>query len=322
MKNFFFCSIRFLVMASIICLSTATKAEYPDKPIRLIIPFVPGGTTDQIARTVGTHLSRAWGQPVVMENKPGANGVIASETLVSSRSDGYTLMLVAMGHAINPLIYQKLPYDTDRDFTPITLLAKFNQLILVNPNLPASNVKELIALSKIRPLTYGSGGNGSSQHLAGALFFSMAGIQGIHVPYKGGSQAMLDTISGNIDMMVAQPSSPTYVSSGQLKAIAIATKHRSPDYPNIPTIIESGVPKFESYSWYGLVGPKNLSPQVLNKINAETLVVLNSENFKNLVSSLGGETAGNTPAEFSKFIKDERRRYSVAFKNTEINLNQ
>jgi len=320
MKLLLVACIRFISIAYIICLSATAQAEYPDKPIRLIIPFVPGGTTDQIARSVGTHLSRVWGQPVVMENKPGANGVIASEALVTSKSDGYTLMLVAMGHAINPLIYKKLPYDTDRDFTPVTLLAKFNQLILVNPNLPASNVKELIALSKIRPLTYGSGGNGSSQHLAGALFFSMAGIQGTHIPYKGGSQAMLDTISGNIDMMVAQPSSPTYVSSGQLKALAIATKSRSPDYPNTPTVKESGGPSFESYSWYGLVAPKNLPPEILNKLNAETLVVLNSENFKHLVSSLGGETAGDTPAEFSKFIKDERKRYSVAFKNSEIKL--
>jgi len=320
MKPLLVVCIRFISIAFIICLSATAQAEYPDKPIRLIIPFVPGGTTDQIARSVGTHLSRVWGQPVVMENKPGANGVIASEALVTSKSDGYTLMLVAMGHAINPLIYKKLPYDTDRDFTPVTLLAKFNQLILVNPNLPASNVKELIALSKIRPLTYGSGGNGSSQHLAGALFFSMAGIQGTHIPYKGGSQAMLDTISGNIDMMVAQPSSPTYVSSGQLKALAIATKSRSPDYPNTPTVKESGGPSFESYSWYGLVAPKSLPPEILNKLNAETLVVLNSENFKHLVSSLGGETAGDTPAEFSKFIKDERKRYSVAFKNSEIKL--
>jgi hypothetical protein len=320
MKLLLVACIRFISIAYFICLSATAQAEYPDKPIRLIIPFVPGGTTDQIARSVGTHLSRVWGQPVVMENKPGANGVIASEALVTSKSDGYTLMLVAMGHAINPLIYKKLPYDTDRDFTPVTLLAKFNQLILVNPNLPASNVKELIALSKIRPLTYGSGGNGSSQHLAGALFFSMAGIQGTHIPYKGGSQAMLDTISGNIDMMVAQPSSPTYVSSGQLKALAIATKSRSPDYPNTPTVKESGGPSFESYSWYGLVAPKNLPPEILNKLNAETLVVLNSENFKHLVSSLGGETAGDTPAEFSKFIKDERKRYSVAFKNSEIKL--
>ena len=312
---------RFLVLACIGLLSITVKAEYPEKPIRLIIPFVAGGTTDQIARAVGTHLSQVWGQPVVMDNKPGANGVIASEIVAGAPNDGYTLMLVAMGHAVNPLIYKKLPYDTDRDFTPVTALAKFNQLILVNPKLPVSNVKELIALSKTRPITYGSGGNGSSQHLAGALFFSMARMQGTHVPYKGGSQAMLDTIAGNIDMMVAQPSSPTYVSSGQLKALAIATKNRSPDHPNTPTVKESGGPSFESYSWYGLIAPRNLPPEILNKLNAETLVVLNSENFKYLVSSLGGETAGTSPAEFAKFIKEERKRYAVAFKHADISVN-
>ena len=313
---------RFLVLVCIGLLSLTAKAEYPEKPIRLIIPFVAGGTTDQIARAVGTHLSQVWGQPVVMENKPGANGVIASEIVAGAPNDGYTLMLVAMGHAVNPLIYKKLPYDTDRDFTPVTSLAKFNQLILVNPKLPVKNVKDLIALSKTRPITYGSGGNGSSQHLAGALFFSMARMQGTHVPYKGGSQAMLDTIAGNIDMMVAQPSSPTYVSSGQLKALAIATKNRSPDYPNTPTVKESGGPSFESYSWYGLIAPKNLPPEILNKLNAETLVVLNSDNFKHLVSSLGGETAGTNPTEFAKFIKEERKRYAVAFKHTEISIDQ
>lgn len=318
---FNFSITRCFVLACIGLLSITVKAEYPEKPIRLIIPFVAGGTTDQIARAVGTHLSQAWGQPVVMDNKPGANGVIASEIVAGAPNDGYILMLVAMGHAVNPLIYKKLPYDTDRDFTPVTALAKFNQLILVNPKLPVSNVKELIALSKTRPITYGSGGNGSSQHLAGALFFSMARMQGTHVPYKGGSQAMLDTIAGNIDMMVAQPSSPTYVSSGQLKALAIATKNRSPDYPNTPTVKESGGPSFESYSWYGLIAPKNLPPEILNKLNAETLVVLNSENFKHLVSSLGGETAGTSPAEFAKFIKEERKRYAVAFKHADISVN-
>ena len=318
---FNFSITRCFVLACIGLLSITAKAEYPEKPIRLIIPFVAGGTTDQIARAVGTHLSQAWGQPVVMDNKPGANGVIASEIVAGAPNDGYTLMLVAMGHAVNPLIYKKLPYDTDRDFTPVTALAKFNQLILVNPKLPVSNVKELIALSKTRPITYGSGGNGSSQHLAGALFFSMARMQGTHVPYKGGSQAMLDTIAGNIDMMVAQPRSPTYVSSGQLKALAIATKNRSPDYPNTPTVKESGGPSFESYSWYGLIAPKNLPPEILNKLNAETLVVLNSENFKHLVSSLGGETAGTSPAEFAKFIKEERKRFAVAFKHADISVN-
>ena len=185
--------------------------QYPDKQIRMIIPFAAGGTTDLLARAIGQQLSEAWGQPVVSDNRAGANGVIASEIVAKSAGDGYTLELVAMGHATNPLVYRKLPFDSDKDFTPISQIATFPQLVMVNPKVPARTLAELLALAKTAnpPLTYGSGGNGSSQHFAGALFAHMAGIAITHVAYKGGNPALQDLMAGNVDMMIIQPNSPS-----------------------------------------------------------------------------------------------------------------
>ena len=184
------------------------QAQYPDKQIRMVIPFAAGGTTDLLARAIGQHMTEAWGQPVVADNRAGANGVIAAEIVAKSPGDGYTLRLVAMGHATNPLIYKKLPYDTDKDFTPISLVATFPQLVMVHPSVPAQTPGRARSRWRRRrhpPLTYASGGNGSSQHLAGALFAHMAGIKMTHVAYKGGNPALLDLMAGNVDMMIIQP---------------------------------------------------------------------------------------------------------------------
>src|SRR3954471_9947398 len=198
------------------------QGAYPDKQIRMVIPFAPGGTTDLLARAVGQHFSQAWGQPVVADNRAGANGVVAGEIVAKAPGDGYTLSVVAMGHAINPLIYKKLPYDGVSDFTPISLLATFPQLVLVHPSLPVKTLAELIELARKspKPLTYGSGGNGSSQHLAGALFAHMAGLTLTHVAYKGGNPAQLDLMAGNLDLVIIQPNAREVVTSGKLRALA------------------------------------------------------------------------------------------------------
>ena len=219
----------------------AGAAEYPAKPIRMLIPFAPGGATDILARYVGTHLSQALGVQVVPDNRPGANGIIAAEILVKSPADGHTLLFVAIGHAINSLIYKKLPYDTLNDFTPISLAATYTQLVIVHPSVPVKNVKELIALARTQPLNYASGGVGSSQHLAGALFSHLAKIKMNHIPYKGGAPGLLDVLAGNVELMITQPTSFEHIKQGRLRALAVSSPKRSPYWPDLPTVSEAAL---------------------------------------------------------------------------------
>jgi tripartite-type tricarboxylate transporter receptor subunit TctC len=285
--------------------------QYPDKQIRMIIPFAAGGTTDLLARAIGQQLNEMWGQPVISDNRAGANGVIAGEIVAKSPGDGYTLQLVAMGHATNPLLYRRLPYDTDRDFTSVSLLATFPQLVLVHPRVPARTLMELIDLAKKAspPLTFGSGGNGSSQHLAGALLAHMAGVTMTHVGYKGGNPAQLDLMAGNVDMMVIQPNSKELVVSGKLRALAVSSVKRSADYPWVPTVDEAGVPGYQAVAWYGLVGPKGLPPEILQILSDEVMRATAAPCVRSVVAASGGETVGNTPAQFAAFILTERQRY-------------
>jgi tripartite-type tricarboxylate transporter receptor subunit TctC len=291
----------------------ARAQGYPEKQIRMVIPFAPGGTTDLLARAVGQHLQETWGQPVVADNRAGANGVVAGEIVAKAAGDGYTLSTVAMGHAINPLIYRKLPYDGVNDFTPIGLLATFPQLVLVHPSLPVKTVSELIALAKgsPKPLAYGSGGNGSSQHLAGALFAHMTGLTLTHVAYKGGNPAQLDLMAGNLDMMIIQPNAKEVVTSGKLRALAVSSAQRSADYPDVPTVAEAGVPGYQSVAWYGLVGPKNLAPEPLKKVSEETIKAVAAPAVRSVIATQGGVAVGSTPAAFDEFIVAERKRYEA-----------
>ena len=289
------------------------EAGYPDKPIRMVIPFAPGGTTDLLARAVGQHMSQAWGQPVVADNRAGANGVVAGEIVAKSAGDGYTLSMVAMGHAINPLLYKKLPYDGERDFTPISLIATFPQLVLVKPALKANTLPELLALAKSAtpPLTYASGGNGSSQHLAGALLGHMAGVSLTHVAYKGGNPAQLDLMAGNVDMMITQPNSRDLITTGKMRALAVSSPKRSVFYPDLPTVDEASVPGYQSVSWYGLVGPKDMPPDLLDRIAAEAQRAAATEGAKSVVAQQGGDMVASTPAAFAEFILAERKRYET-----------
>lgn len=289
----------------------AASAQYPTKPIRMIIPFAAGGTTDLLARAIGQQLTEAWGQPVISDNRAGANGIIAAEIVAKSPPDGQTLLFVAMGHATNPLIYKNLPFDTDKDFTPISLIATFPQMVMVHPSVPAHSLAELIALSKTAspPLTYASGGNGSSQHLAGALFAHMAGIKLTHVAYKGGAPALLDLMGGNVNMMIIQPTSRDQVTSGKLRALAVSSAKRSASYPDIPTVAEAGVPGYQSVAWYGLVGPKGMAPDLLKKISDEVIRAANTESVRAVIAAQGGDMVASTPTEFADFIATERKRY-------------
>ena len=305
--------LKGFVAASLAPAVARAQGTFPDKQIRMVIPFAPGGTTDLLARAVAQHMTEAWGQPVIADNKAGANGVVAAEIVAKSAPDGYTLSVVAMGHAINPLLYRKLPYDGAADFTPISLLGTFPQLVLVHPNVPAKTLPELIALARSspKPLTYGSGGNGSSQHLAGALFAHMAGLKLTHVAYKGGNPAQLDLMAGNLDMMIIQPNAKEVVTSGKLRALAVSSARRSADYPDVPTVDEAGVKGYQSVAWYGLVGPKNMPPELLKKISDETMKACGSPGVRNVISTQGGDVVGGTPAEFASFITAERQRYET-----------
>ena len=289
------------------------QGQFPEKQIRMVIPFAPGGTTDLLARAVGQHMQDTWGQSVIADNRAGANGVVAGEIVAKAAGDGYTLSTVAMGHAINPLIYKKLPYDGVNDFTPISLLATFPQLVLVHPSLPVKTLGELVELARKspKPLTYGSGGNGSSQHLAGALFAHMAGLTMTHVAYKGGNPAQLDLMAGNLDMMIIQPNAKEVVTSGKLRALAVSSPQRSPDYPEVPTVAEAGVPGYQSVAWYGLVGPKNMPDAVLKKLSDETIRAVAAPGVRAVISTQGGVAVGGTPAEFADFVTAERKRYET-----------
>ena len=287
------------------------QGDYPEKQIRMVIPFAPGGTTDLLARAVGQHMQETWGQVVVADNRAGANGVVAGEIVAKAAPDGYTLSTVAMGHAINPLIYRKLPYDGVNDFTPISLLATFAQLVLVHPSLPVKTLQELIDFAKKspKPLNYGSGGNGSSQHLAGALFAHMAGLTMTHVAYKGGNPAQLDLMAGNLDVVIIQPNAKEVVTSGKLRALAVSSTQRSRDYPDVPTVAEAGVPGYQSVAWYGLIGPKNMPADVLKKVSDETIRAVATPSVRQVIATQGGVAVGSTPSAFGDFITAERKRY-------------
>lgn len=305
--------LRSLAAATLFPAIARAQGAYPEKQIRMVIPFAPGGTTDLLARAVGQHMQEAWGQVVVADNRAGANGVVAADIVAKSAGDGYTLSTVAMGHAINPLIYKKLPYDGVNDFTPISLLATFPQLVLVHPTLPVKTLGELIELARKspKPLTYGSGGNGSSQHLAGALFAHMAGLTMTHVAYKGGNPAQLDLMAGNLDLVIIQPNTKEVVTSGKLRALAVSSARRSPDYPDVPTVAEAGVPGYQSVAWYGLVAPKNMPADLVKKLSAEAIRAVAAPAVRAIIATQGGVAVGGTPPEFADFIVAERKRYEV-----------
>ena len=298
------------------------QGAYPDRQVRMVIPFAPGGTTDLLARAVAQHFQQVWGQPVVADNRAGANGVVAGEIVAKAPGDGYTLSVVAMGHAINPLIYRRLPYDGDRDFTPISLIATFPQLVLVRPSLKATTLPELLALAKAStpPLTYASGGNGSSQHLAGALLAHMAGVPMTHVAYKGGNPAQLDLMAGNVDLMVTQPNSKDLVESGKLRALAVSSIKRSSFYPDLPTVDEAGVRGYQSVAWYGLVGPKDMPPELVKKIADEAVRAAATDSAKTIVAQQGGDMVASTPAAFAEFILAERKRYETIVRDANMTV--
>lgn len=304
-------------LASTFWFGSAHAQNYPTKPIRMVVPSVAGGILDTVARTVAGKLSERLGQQVIIDNRPGAGSTIGSDIVAKSAPDGYTIAMVATSHAINPGVYSKLPYDTLKDFAPITHGVNLTNALVVHPSLPVNNVKELIALAKSQPgkLTFGSAGNGQSNHLSGELLKIMAGIDMTHVPYKGSAPALTDVLAGNISMMFVDIlSALPHVKAGKLRLLAVTGFKRSAAVPEYPTVDESGVQGFNGNSWLGLVGRAGTPKEIIAKLSAETTKILQSPEVRERFLAQGVETVGGTPDQYQAFIEAEIPRWARAAK--------
>lgn len=301
-----------------------TAAQFPSKPIRIIVPYVAGGTTDLLARIVGKHMTDVWHQPVIVENRAGVNGTIGAQAVATSAPDGYTLGIASPGtHAANASLYANIPYDTVKDFTPVTLAVSAPLLMVANPSLNVKTVKDVIAAAKAKPgeIPYASGGSGSSQHLAMELFKLMAGIDMTHVPYKGSSNSYTDLLGGRVKLEFdVLPTSLPHVKSGKLVPIAVGSATRIPQLSNVPTVAESGVPGYESSSWYGFVAPANLPKDILNKLNAEIVAALKSQPIEQTLTEAGVVVVASTPEQFSAHIKSEMAKAAKVVKAANIKI--
>ncbi len=315
------------LVASLLSLWAApamAQASYPNKPVKLIVPFPPGGGNDVIGRVIAQKLTDRWGQNVVVENRAGANGIVGLQALMQSPADGYTLAVGAAGPlAVNPSLYARLPYDPLKDFTPITNLVNFPLLLVTHPSVAAKNTRELVALAKSKPgqLSYASPGSGNSGHLAGELFNSMAGVKTVHIPYKGQGPALTDLVAGQVQMLYSSiPSVIQQVRNGQLRAIAVGSAQRLPSLPDIPTLSESGVPGYEAYSWVGLVAPANTPADIVKKIHRDVSEILKDKEVADKLNQQGALPVGDTPEEFAVYIKNEIAKWGKVVREANIKV--
>jgi tripartite-type tricarboxylate transporter receptor subunit TctC len=300
-----FCRLAF-IMPAVCCSGTVlAQTEYPNKPIRFLVGVVPGGATDFLARAIGLKLADNLRQQVVIDNRPGANQMIAAEMTAKSPPDGYTIQMVPSGFTINPAIYAKLPFDPVRDFTPICLVANVPNVLVIHPSLPARSVKSLIALLRKNPgqMAYGSSGVGSPSHLAGELFKLLAKIEFTHVPYKGQGQSMIDLIGGHLQLAFPSiPASIPHIKTGKLIALGVTPSQRASALPGIPTIDEAGLTGYEVSGWYGVIGPARIPKPLLDKLNGEINRILQAQEMREMLSSQGADPLGSTPEEFVAVI--------------------
>ena len=288
-------------------------ATYPDKPIRIIVPYPPGGFNDTLARTVGAKLQAAWGQPVTVENRPGGGTLIGTDAAAKAAPDGHTLFITPFAFAVNQSIFKKLPYDPVKDFAPITLAASTPNLLVVSTALPATSVKELIAQAKARPATiaYASTGIGSSNHLSMELFKQMVGVDITHVPYKGSAPAVTDLLGGQVGVMFDNiPNVIQHVKAGKLRALAVTTPMRSPHVPDVPTVAESGVPGYEVGVWFGFAAPAATPAPIIAKLNAEIVAILKTAEVRDKFSAQGVDVIGSTPEQFAAHLREQSARWA------------
>jgi tripartite-type tricarboxylate transporter receptor subunit TctC len=325
MKSIVRCVLLGALLASFLPAGWAQSAAqpYPNKPVRLIVPFAPGGFTDVVARILGLRLSAALGQQFVIENKAGAGSVIGTDFVAKSPPDGYTLVMVSTTHAISPWIYKSLPYDPIKSFTPVSKLVDSAYVLLVNPKVPARNVQEFIALAKAAPDTihYASSGNGSAQHLMGGLFVSMTGAKLQHVPYKGSGGATTDLVAGVVESSFAGvPNALSQVPAGRLKALAVTTAKRIPQLPDVPTLQEAGVPGYEASVWLALLAPAGTPADIVNKLNLEIVKLMHSPDTQKALFDAGVEVAPSSPEAMSSYLVQELARWGKVVKETGIKL--
>ncbi len=317
MKSF----VKTLLVALLATTGLAHAQEWPSRPISLIVSYPPGGTADLMARTVATPLGKLLGTSVVVENKPGASGQIAASYVAKSNADGYTLMLDASSYSVNPSLFPKLPYDPNKDFKTLAVLAQYPNVLLVNPSFPAKSVKDLVAMAKAKPnsISYASSGNGSAQHLAGALFEVKAGVEMQHVPYKGGGPALNDVIGGQVPVFFGSvASTKQYVDSGKLNALAVTGKKRASSMPGVPTMAEAGVPGYEVYEWNGIFAPAATPAVILIKLSDAIAKVMQSPEVREKVLSLGGDPFQGNSEAADKFIKAQMAEWAKLVKSGKI----
>ena len=295
--------------------------DYPNRPIRFIVPYPPGGGTDVVARIMNEALAAELGQPIIIDNRGGAAGNVGTDIAAKAAPDGYNILFTLSSHTINPKLYDKLPFDVERDFVPVSLAAMIPQILVVHPSVPAGNVTELIALAKASPgnLNDASVGTGSPGHIAGELFKLKTGVDIVHVPYKGGGPAVVDTIGGQVQLLfVSMPAAWQHVKAGKLRAIAVTSAKRSIAAPDVPTIAESGIPGFVVDSWYGALAPAKTPPAVVARLNAAFAKVLENPQVKEKLLLQGAEAAASTQAEFDHVIKDELAKWEMVIKTAKI----
>jgi tripartite-type tricarboxylate transporter receptor subunit TctC len=313
---------RWLAVVLALACAHAFAADYPNRAIRLIVPFAPGGGNDTVARLVGQKLEAELGQPVVVDNRPGAGGIVGAEAAARAAPDGYTLFLGGVGsHAINPNLHEHLSYDAIKDFQPISLIASAPLVLVVHPSVPAHSVHELVALAKAQPgkLNYASNGNGSSSHLAAAMFTTMTGTDMVHVPYKGLSPALTDLLSGQVQLMFSSVVAILpHVKAGKLRALAVSSKERMALLPELPTIAEAGVPGYQSSSWYGILAPVGTPPEVVTRLNAALVKIVAQPDVKQALAQEGAAPVGNSPQAFGAFIQAEKQRLGDVIRTAKI----
>ena len=324
--------LRRLLAAAALALAVVTPAHsqtWPAKPVRVIVPFPPGGTTDIVARSIGVELQRMWQQPVVIENRPGAGGNIGADLVAKSPPDGYTLLMGTVGtHAINQALYtqsgSKMQFDPVRDFVPITLVAGVPNVMVINPKLPVNTVPEFIAYAKGHPgqLNMASSGNGTSIHLSGELFKTMTGVYMVHFPYRGSAPALTDLIAGTMNVMFDNlPTSLPHIKSGRLKALAVTSRSRSPALPNVPTVEEAaGLKGFEASSWFGLFAPAGTPRAIVDKVQSDVAKALSNPEVRERFVAQGADPGGTTPEQFAAFIRAESDKWTrvVKFSNAKV----
>jgi tripartite-type tricarboxylate transporter receptor subunit TctC len=313
------------IFAGLLCAvsAQAQTQDYPNRPIKIIVPFSPGGAVDGPTRAIAQELSRQMKQQVIVENKPGAGSTIGTEAVAKAPHDGYTLLLASQTNAISASLYKKLSYDPVEDFVGIALLGREPAVLAVHPAMPVKSVAELIDYAKARPgqVNYASSGNGSGQHLFTALFASMAGLKLVHVPYRGSAQATTDLIGGTVPMaMPGTAGTVAHIKSGKLRALAVSGSMRSPLLPDVPTLAESGLTGYAAYVWMGLLAPKGTPAPVIERLHRELKVALAAPEVVSFFAAAGIESAGSTPAEFDAYLREERERWARVIKDAGVTI--